>query len=97
MDKPNLLWEITGYDPIILFSLEPVKRGFRTSLSHDISRFHYFLESQFGCKNVRDLDFTSCKSLLKSRFDLGMLFHIKSTFDGESNKVSQLKAFDCNT
>ena len=77
MKKPNLLWETIGYSPIILFSLEPVMKRFRTSLCHDMSHFHYFLESQFGYTNVRDSDFTSCKSLLKSKLEnFGFLFYI---------------------
>ena len=89
MEKPNLLWETIGYDPIILFSLEPVMRGFRTSLSHDISHFYYFLESQFGYTNVRDSDFKSCKILLKSRLvDPGLFFHITRNL---------IKSFDCHT
>ena len=48
MEKPNLFWETIEYSPQILFSLEPTMKGFRTSLCHDMSHFHYFIESQFG-------------------------------------------------
>ena len=41
------------YSPLILFSLEPCNRSLRRSVSHDISHFHYFLESEFGEENVR--------------------------------------------
>ena len=54
MDNSNLWYETIGYDPIILFSLEPVMKGFRSTLSHDMSHFHYLLESAFGYTNVRD-------------------------------------------
>ena len=77
MEKPNLFWETIEYAPSILFSLEPVMKGFRTSLCHDMAHFHYFLESQFGYHDVRDSDFTKCKSLLKSELvDPGLLFHV---------------------
>ena len=77
MEKPNLLWEIIGYCPIILFTLEPTVKGLRTSLSYDMSRFHYFLESQFGFTNVRDSDFTKCKCLLQSKIVVpGLFFHM---------------------
>ena len=58
MERPNLVWATIEYSPIILFTLEPTAKGLRTSLSHDISHFHYFMESQFGHKDVRDVDFT---------------------------------------
>ena len=58
MEKPNLLWETIRYTPRILFSLEPKTTSIRSSLSHDISHFHYFFESEFGYTNIRDSDFT---------------------------------------
>ena len=91
MENSNLWWETISYDPIILFSLEPVMQGFRASLTHDLSHFHYFLESLFGYTNVRDLDFTSCKRFLKSELvDPGLLFYIEV-------KAKKIKSFDCNT
>ena len=48
IEIPNLLWETIGYSPRILFILEPTNKRLKTSLSHDMSRFHYFLESEFG-------------------------------------------------
>ena len=81
MEKPNLLWETIEYSPRILFTLEPVMKSLRTSLCHDMSHFHYFIESQFGFTNVRDSDFTFCKNLLKSELDdPGLLFYITDTF-----------------
>ena len=56
MDKLNLLWEIMSYSPQILFSIEPINRGLRESLCHDLSHFHYFIESEFGLSDVRDSD-----------------------------------------
>ena len=83
MEKPNLLWEIIGYDPIILFCLEPVVGHIRTSLSNDMSHFYFFLESQFGYTNVRDSDFKSCKSLLQSQLvDPGLLFYMTENIFG---------------
>ena len=77
MDKPNLVWLTIEYCPRILFTLESVVKSMRTSLCHDMAHFHYFLESQFGYTNVRDVDFTHCKSLLKSELvDNGLLFHL---------------------
>ena len=64
MEKPNLLWETIRYFPHILFNIEPINTGFRRSLFHDLSHFHYFLESEFGFTDVRDSDFMYCKSLL---------------------------------
>ena len=58
MEKPNLLWEIIRYCPGILFSIEPAKRGLRSALCHDLSHFHYFLESEMGYTSVRDSDFS---------------------------------------
>ena len=52
--RPNMLWETIRYFPAILFSIEPTQKGLRKSLCHDMSHFHYFLESQFGYSNVRD-------------------------------------------
>ena len=55
----------------------------RKSLCHDMSHFHYFLESQFGYSNVRESDFTNCKSLLKSELeDPGLIFHIMKNMNG---------------
>ena len=36
MDKPNLIWETIGYSPRILYTLEPVMKGLRSSLCHDM-------------------------------------------------------------
>ena len=99
MEKPNLVWETIGYEPIILFSLEPVVRHIRSSLSHDMSHFYYFMESQRGLTDVRDSDFTSCKSLLKSQLDDPGLFFYR-TKDVEftpSGFMSKFKSFDYNT
>ena len=98
MEKSNLIWETIKYSPGILFSLEPVMKGLRTSLSHDMSHFHYFLESQFGYTNVRASDFASCKSLLKSELDNpGLLFYKKHNPDPSSESVFQLKSYNCYT
>ena len=109
MEKPNLLWEIMKYCPGILFSIEATQTSLRTSLCRDISHFHYFLESQFGLKNVRDLDFTSCKSLLQSQLDdLGLLFYMtenepirqrgmaRGRPKYRSGYVPKLVSFDCH-
>ena len=66
MDRSNLIWATIEYSPIILFSLEPTMRGLRGSLGNDMAHFHYFLETQFGYTEIRDSDFSYCKSLLKS-------------------------------
>ena len=58
MEKPNLIWETITYSPGILYTIEATSKGLRTSLCHDMSRFHFFLESQFGYTNVRESDFT---------------------------------------
>ena len=92
MEKPNLLWETIRYSPQILFNIEPIKRGFRRSLCNDLSHFHYFLESELGFTNIRDIDFTHCKSLLQSQLlDPGLLFHMETGFG------YGLKSFDCKT
>ena len=62
--NPNLLWETITYSPGILFSIEATMKGLRKSLCHDMSHFHFLLESQFRYSKVRDSDFTFCKSLL---------------------------------
>ena len=78
MDNPNLLWLTITYCPEMFFSIEVTVKGLRKLLCHDMSHFHYFLESQFGHSNVRDSDFIHCKSLLKSKFvDPGFLFYMK--------------------
>ena len=96
MEKPNLLWEIIRFFPEILFSLEPTSKTLRTSLCHDLSHLHFFLESEFGYTSVRDSDFTYCKSLLISElYDPGLLFRIKSNeLEGDETK-RQLISFDC--
>ena len=97
MEKPNLIWETIRYYPLILFTLEPVMKSLRSSLSHDMSHFHYFLESEFGLTNVRDADFTYCKSLLKSELaDPGLLFYMTANRDLIQGFSKQLKSFDCN-
>ena len=58
MDNSNLIWETVRFFPQILFTLEPTMTGLRATLSNDMSHFHYFLESAYGCTDVRDLDFT---------------------------------------
>ena len=58
MEKPNLWWKTLRYSPRILYSIELTCRRLKKSLCNDMSHFHYFLESQFGLSNVRDLDFT---------------------------------------
>ena len=89
MDNPNLIWLTITYCPEIVFSIEATVKGLRKLLCHDMSHFHYFLESQFGYSNVRDSDFIHCKNLLKSVLvDTGLLFEIRK---------SGLKSFDCNT
>ena len=61
-----------------------------------MSHFHYFLESEFGYTDVRDLDFTWCKRLLKSQLDdPGLLFYIAQSSNFRSESVPQLKSFDC--
>ena len=77
MERPNLIWETIRFSPVILFSLEPTGKNLRKSLTHDMSHFHYFLESEFGMVNVRDSDFKECKVLLASQLsdDPGLLFH----------------------
>ena len=98
MDRPNLVWLTIEYDPIILFSIEPVMKGLRMSLCHDMSHFHYFLESQFGLTNVRHSDFTTCKSLLKSRLeDPGLFFYMTKNTNPDIRGavfVKQFKSFD---
>ena len=64
MEKPNLLWEIIRYSPQILFIIETTKNLLRKHLSRDISRIHYFLESEFGYSNIRFTDYAYCKNLL---------------------------------
>ena len=100
MENSNLWWETIRYSPEILFNLEPTTKNLRKSLCHDISHFHYFLESEFGYKDVRDADFTYCKSLLKSELDdPKLLFYMKQKSNPLSGFVfvPQLKSFDCNT
>ena len=97
MENSNLLWEINGYEPIIIFSLEPVARHTRSSLSHDMSHFHYFMESQFGLTDVRASDFTSCKSLLKSQLDVSLLIFRALDWDDNPEFVYKLKTFNCYT
>ena len=58
LEKPNLLWETIRFSPEIMFTLEPISKGIRSSLGYDMSHFHYFLESECGYINVRDADFT---------------------------------------
>ena len=90
MEKPNLLWETIRYSPIILFTIEPTNQSLRKSLSHDISHFHYFLESEFGYTNIRDSDFKCCKSLLQSELELGdpgLFFYITKNFDARPDFV----------
>ena len=44
-------------------------------MCNDMSHIHYFLESEFGYTDVRQSDFTSCKTLLLSELvDPGFLF-----------------------
>ena len=57
MEKPNLWWETIRFFPEILFTLEPTTKGLRSMLCHDMSHFHYFLESELGYTDVRDLNF----------------------------------------
>ena len=95
MERPNLVWATIEYSPRILFTLEPVMKSLRTSLCYDMAHFHYFLESQFGFKNVRDSDFSYCKSLLKSEI-VKLMFHITKKYS-EPGFVPQLKSFDCYT
>ena len=100
MDKPNLLWECITYCPGILFTLEAIKTGLRTSLCYDISHFHYFLESQFGFTNVRDSDFIDCKKLLKIEIlDVysGLFFYMTQNSDDLPEFVPAVKSFNCNT
>ena len=92
--NPNLLWETITYSPVILFSIEPTQKGLRKSICHDISRFHYFLESQFGYSNVRGSDFTYCKSLLKTEIleaDPGLLFYMTENFRDRRGFKPQLR------
>ena len=58
MEKPNLMWETIIFYPQILFTIEPSSKSLRSYLCHDMSHFHYFLESEFGYTNVRKSDFT---------------------------------------
>ena len=98
MEKPNLLWETIRYSPVILYTLDTVMKGLRSSLFNDMSHFHYFLESEFGCTNVRDSDFTYCKSLLISElFGPGLLFYHKQTGEDVRSFEYNFKSFDCNT
>ena len=99
MEKPNLLWKTITYCPGILFALEATSTGLRTSLCHDLSHVHYFLESQFRFTHVRDSDFKCCKNLLKSELvDSGLLFYMTLLNPHSSPEfVSQLKSFDCYT
>ena len=69
MENSNLWWETIRYFPQILFSIEPAAKSLRSSLLHDISHFHYFLESEFGYTDVRDADFSQCKTLLSSELN----------------------------
>ena len=69
MEKPNLLWEIIRFFPNILYSIEPTEKSIRKALSHDIAHFHYFLETEFGYTDVRDADFSQCKTLLSSELN----------------------------
>ena len=57
MENPNLLWETIKFFPQILYTIEPAKNCIRKALCHDMCHFHYFLESEFGYKDIRDLDF----------------------------------------
>ena len=69
-------------------------KGLRKSLCHDMSHFHFFLESQLGYSNVRDSDFKYCKSLLKSELvDPALIFHVTT---GRAY-IPILKSYDCNT
>ena len=69
-------------------------KGLRESLCHDMSHFHFFLESQLGYSNVRDSDFKYCKSLLRSElFDPRLIFHVDTNMHG----IPSLKSYDCNT
>ena len=81
MEKPNLLWETIEYSPIMLFTIEATQTGLRKSLCHDMSHFYYFLEAQFGYTNIRELDFTYSKTLLKSELvNPRLLFLINREF-----------------
>ena len=92
--SPNLLWETITYFPDNLFIIEATVKGLRKSLCYDMSHFHFFLESQFGYSNVRDSDFTHCKSFLKSELDnLGLIFLLMKNMKG----IPSLKSYDCNT
>ena len=97
MEKPNLLWECITYEPKILFNIEATNGSLRTSLCHDMSHFHYFLESQFGYENIRDSDFAYCKSLLKTE----ILENDPRLFQIAMNVRNWLKpfirTFDCYT
>ena len=82
MESPNLLWETIGYEPITLYTIEPMQKSLQSSLSHDMAHFYYFLESQFGFTNVRGTDFTYCKSLLKDQLiEPGLLFYLRADTD----------------
>ena len=83
MDNPNLLWLTITYCPEIVFSIEATVKGLSKLLCQNMSHFHYFLESQFGYSNVRESDYTNCKSLLKSELeDPGLIFHIMKNMNG---------------
>ena len=93
MEKPNLLWETIRFYPKIIFTLEPTSKSLRSSLSHDMSHFHFFMESEFGDTDVRDSDFTSCKTLLQSHLnESGLLFYLTQDY----NDMPTFKSFDCN-
>ena len=77
MEKPNLLWEIIRFFLQIVYAIDPISKRLKKSLSHDLSHFHYFLESEFGYTDMRCLNYTSCKNLLKSHLDeLSLLFYV---------------------
>ena len=95
MEKPNLMWEIIRFFPQILYTIEPTEKRLRKALCHDMSHFHYFLESEFGCTEVRDSDFTSCKSLLQSQLvHPSLFFYFTRNLMNLGGIVPHLKSFD---
>ena len=69
----NLLFEMMGYYPITLFTIEVLNKKHREMLHSRIDALQTMIEDVYS-RNLRDRDFPTCKKFVKDRYNPAVFF-----------------------